>query len=327
MDAARRPWFRQDAGFVRDGELLGDIRGISSAGDSRCDRSRRQRRYGRRRERHLGDRTDLVPADLSNDPSAAPVAERRYRDTLLCRRPDRLRGPQHDAALCDELAIWRDSSTWDMLQFGLRLGKNPRIVVATTPRPTKLVRQLLLREEQGLVVTRGTTYENRDNLAPGFFEQIVSRYEGTRLGRQELLAEVLMDVPGALWNLDGIDAARRQQAPDLTRVVVAIDPAVSTNEGSDETGIIVAGKDERGHGYVLDDLSGRYQPADWARTAIEAYRRHSADRIVAEINQGGDMVENTLRTIDPNVPLVGPRRRKVSTCSSFSILRRSTVPI
>jgi phage terminase large subunit-like protein len=98
--------------------------------------------------------------------------------------PDRLRGPQHDAALCDELATWRDPSTWDMLQFGLRLGKSPRIVVATTPRPTKLVRQLLLREGQGLVVTRGTTYENRDNLALGFFEQIVSRYEGTRLGRQ-----------------------------------------------------------------------------------------------------------------------------------------------
>ena len=215
--------------------------------------------------------------------------------------PDRLRGPQHDAALCDELATWRDPSTWDMLQFGLRLGKNPRIVVATTPRPTRLVRQLLLREGQGLVVTRGTTYENRDNLAPGFFQQIVSRYEGTRLGRQELLAEVLMDVPGALWNLDGIDAARRERAPDLTRVVVAIDPAVSTNEGSDETGIIVAGRDEGGHGYVLEDLSGKHQPADWARTAIAAYRRHSADRIVAEVNQGGDLVENTLRTIDENV--------------------------
>jgi predicted phage terminase large subunit-like protein len=215
--------------------------------------------------------------------------------------PDRLRGPQHDGALCDELATWRDPSTWDMLQFGLRLGKSPRIVVATTPRPTKLVRQLLLREGQGLVVTRGTTYENRANLAPGFFEQIVSRYEGTRLGRQELLAEVLLDVPGALWNLDGIDAARRERAPDLARVVVAIDPAVSTNEGSDETGIIVAGRGEDGHGYVLEDLSGKHQPAEWTRTAIAAYRRHNADRIIAEVNQGGDLVENTLRTIDESV--------------------------
>ena len=221
--------------------------------------------------------------------------------TYSAEEPERLRGPQHDAAICDELGSWRDPSTWDMLQFGLRLGRRPRVVVATTPRPTKLVKLLLAREGHDVVVTRGTTFENRANLAPGFFDQIVSRYEGTRLGRQELLAEVLMDIPGALWNLDSIDAARRERAPDLTRVVVAIDPAVSTSEGSDETGIIVAGKDERGHGYVLEDLSGRYQPATWARTAIEAYRRHCADRIVAEVNNGGDMVENTLHTIDPNV--------------------------
>jgi phage terminase large subunit-like protein len=222
--------------------------------------------------------------------------------TYSAEEPERLRGPQHDAAICDELGSWRDPSTWDMLQFGLRLGRRPRVVVATTPRPTKLVKLLLAREGHDVVVTRGTTFENRANLAPGFFDQIVSRYEGTRLGRQELLAEVLMDIPGALWNLDSIDAARRERAPDLTRVVVAIDPAVSTSEGSDETGIIVAGKDERGHGYVLEDLSGRHQPATWARTAIEAYRRHCADRIVAEVNNGGDMVENTLHTIDPNVP-------------------------
>jgi phage terminase large subunit-like protein len=222
--------------------------------------------------------------------------------TYSAEEPERLRGPQHDAAICDELGSWRDPSTWDMLQFGLRLGHRPRVIVATTPRPTKLVKQLLAREGRGVVVTRGTTFENRVNLASGFFDQIVSRYEGTRLGRQELLAEVLMDIPGALWNLDSIEAARRERAPDLTRVVVAIDPAVSTSEGSDETGIIVAGKDERDNGYVLADLSGSYQPATWARTAIEAYRRHCADRIVAEVNNGGDMVENTLHTIDPNVP-------------------------
>jgi phage terminase large subunit-like protein len=214
--------------------------------------------------------------------------------------PERLRGPQHDGALCDELGSWRDRSAWDMLQFGLRLGNHPRVVIATTPRPTRLVRQLLAREGNDVVVTRGTTYENRANLASGFFENIVGRYEGTRLGRQELNAEVLTDTPGALWTLDGIDRARRERAPDLARVVVAIDPAVSTNEGSDETGLIVAGKDERGHGYVLEDLSGRYQPADWATAAISAYYRHSADRIVAETNNGGDMVENTIRMIDAN---------------------------
>ena len=216
--------------------------------------------------------------------------------------PDRLRGPQHDCALCDELATWRAPETWDMLMFGLRLGTHPRIVVATTPRPTKLLRSLLAREGQGVIVTRGSSYENAANLAPGFFDSIVAKYEGTRLGRQELLAELLDDTPGALWTLDMLDLARRDHAPDLQRVVVAIDPAVSSREGSDETGIIVAGKDERGHGYVLEDLSGRYAPAEWARTAIAAYYRHAADRIVAEVNQGGDLVETTLRTIDENVP-------------------------
>jgi phage terminase large subunit-like protein len=195
--------------------------------------------------------------------------------------PDRLRGPQHDGALLDELASWRDPSTFDMLMFGLRLGKHPRTVIATTLRPTKLVRQLLAREGNDLVVTRGSTYENADNLAPAFFSQIVNRYEGTRLGRQELLAEVLMDIPGALWSLDTIDKGRRDRAPDLRRIVVAIDPAISSHEGSDETGIIVAGRDERGHGWVLEDLSGKYQPHEWARTAIEAYGRHSADRRAA----------------------------------------------
>jgi phage terminase large subunit-like protein len=215
--------------------------------------------------------------------------------------PDRLRGPQHDGALCDELASWRDPSTWDMLQFGLRLGKHPRTVIATTPRPTKLVRNLLMREGQGVVVTRGSTFENRANLAPGFFQSVVARYEGTRLGRQELEAELLTDIPGALWSWETIERCRRDHAPDLARVVVAIDPAVSTSEGSDETGIMVVGKDEHGHAHVLEDLSGRYQPADWARTAIHAYYEHSADRIVAEVNQGGDMVEATLRQIDTNL--------------------------
>jgi phage terminase large subunit-like protein len=139
-------------------------------------------------------------------------------------------------------------------------------------------------------------------LAPGFFEQIIRKYEGTRLGRQEIEAELLEDTPGALWTLNMLERARRDCAPDLQRVFVGIDPAVSTKEGSDETGIIVAGKDDRGHGWVLEDLSGRYAPADWARIAVEAYRRHAADRIVAEVNQGGDLVENTIRMIDENVP-------------------------
>jgi phage terminase large subunit-like protein len=125
--------------------------------------------------------------------------------TFSAEEPERLRGPQHDAAVCDELGSWARHETWDMLQFGLRLGRNPRCLVATTPRPTRLIRELLAREGRDVVVTRGSTYENRANLAPGFFDQVIRKYEGTRLGRQELLAEVLEDTPGALWNRDQLD--------------------------------------------------------------------------------------------------------------------------
>lgn len=220
-------------------------------------------------------------------------------------RPDRFRGPQHDFAWCDELAAWRYPAAWDQLMLGLRLGKDPRVVVTTTPRPTRLVRALLA--DPTVAVTRGTTYDNRANLAPAFVQQIIRRYEGTRLGRQELLAELLDDVPGALWTHAMIDDARAGRAPELRRVVVAVDPAASSGEEADETGIIVAGKDHAGHGWVLADLSGHYTPAEWARRAVAAYREHKADRIVAEINQGGEMVEATLRMIDPNVPFAAVR--------------------
>jgi phage terminase large subunit-like protein len=214
--------------------------------------------------------------------------------------PERLRGPQHDATWCDELGSWRYPEAWDMLMLGLRLGGDPRVVVTTTPRPTKLIRALIA--DPTAIVTRGTTYENRTNLAPGFLEQIIRKYEGTRLGRQELEAELLDDVPGALWSRGVIKAGRARAAPTLVRVVVAIDPAATSSEDADETGIIVAGKDGQGRGWVLADGSGRYRRAEWAKTAIAAYRAHRADRVVAEINNGGEMVEATLRVIDPNVP-------------------------
>jgi phage terminase large subunit-like protein len=175
--------------------------------------------------------------------------------TFSAEEPERLRGPQHDAAVCDELGSWSRHETWDMLQFGLRLGRNPRCLVATTPRPTRLIRELLAREGRDVIVTRGSTYENRANLAPGFFDQVIRKYEGTRLGRQELLAEVLEDTPGALWNRDALDQSRREHAPALLRIVVAIDPAATSGEDADETGIIIAGKDGGGHGHVLADFS------------------------------------------------------------------------
>jgi predicted phage terminase large subunit-like protein len=237
--------------------------------------------------------------------------------------PERLRGPQHDAAVADELGSWRHPEAWDMLMFGLRLGNTPRAVVATTPRPTKLIRGLLAREGKDVVITRGSTYENRANLAPLFMNQIVARYEGTRLGRQELEAEVLTDTPGALWTHNMLEESRVDHAPaELKRIVVAIDPAAKSGEDSDETGIIVAGTDAAGHGYVLDDLSGRYAPAEWARQAIRAYRQRGADRIVAEVNAGGEMVEQTLRTIDGAVSFhaVHASRGKVTRAEPIAAL-------
>ena len=225
--------------------------------------------------------------------------------TYSADEPERLRGPQHDAAWCDELGAWRYPEAWDMLMFGMRLGADPRTVVTTTPRPAKLIRDLV--RDPICVVTRGSSYENRGNLAPAFFDQIIRKYEGTRLGRQELEAELLEDTPGALWSHGSIEASRLRSAPEMTRVVVAIDPAVTSGEEADETGIVVAGKDKNGHGYVLADISGRYPPTEWARRAITAYATHRADRIVAEVNNGGDMVGATLRMVDPNVAFTAVR--------------------
>jgi phage terminase large subunit-like protein len=242
--------------------------------------------------------------------------------TFSADEPERLRGPQHDAAVCDELAAWRYPEAWDQLMFGLRLGRNPRCVVATTPRPTKLLRELIARAGKDVAVTRGSTYANRANLAPAFLDQIIRRYQGTRLGRQELDAELLDDVPGALWNRDQLDSCRLERRPELTRIVIAIDPAVSSGEDADETGIIVAGRDTDGHGYVLADTSGRYAPAEWARVAIAAYGVHQADRIVAEVNNGGEMVEATLRMVDPNTSFRAVRasRGKVARAEPIAAL-------
>lgn len=225
--------------------------------------------------------------------------------TYSAEEPDQLRGPQHDFAWCDELAAWRYADAWDQLQLGLRLGTDPRVVVTTTPRPTPLVRALAIAATTH--VTRGRTRDNARNLAPGVVATLTARYGSTRLGRQELDGEILDDAPGALWRLAQFDAARVDAAPDLRRVVVAIDPAVTAHEGSDETGIVVAGIGLDGRAYVLEDLSGTYPAEQWARRAVEAYRRHKADRIVAEVNNGGDLVASVLRTVDPACHVVSVR--------------------
>lgn len=221
--------------------------------------------------------------------------------TYSADEPDRLRGPNHDLAWADEVAAWRYAESWDQLMFGLRIGDRPRAVATTTPKPTRLIRNLVERHDTA--VTRGSTYDNAQNLSPAFLDEMRSRYEGTRLGRQELDAELLLDAEGALWTRDLLDDARTTTVPTLSRVVVAIDPAVTSNSGSDETGIIVAGVGVDGHGYVLEDRTIKGSPAEWAAAAVTAYHVHKADRIVAESNQGGDMVSHTLRTVDKNVPI------------------------
>ena len=246
--------------------------------------------------------------------------------TYSAEEPDRLRGPQHDAAWADELAAWSRPETWDMLMFGLRLG-DPRCVVTTTPRPLKIIKDLLKRDD--CVTTRGSTFDNRANLAPSFFASIVSRYEGTRLGRQELYAEVLDDNPDALWRRSNIDRLRiaHKDLPDLARIVVAVDPQISdpkeaAGEQTSETGIVVCAKGTNGEGYVLADVSRRASPRDWAQAAVDAYHLHRADRIVAEQNQGGAMVEYTLRTVDTIVPitLVHASRGKVVRAEPIAAL-------
>jgi phage terminase large subunit-like protein len=216
--------------------------------------------------------------------------------------PDLLRGPQHDGAWCDELASWRLAETWDNLMMGLRLGTEPRCVVTTTPRPTKLIRSLIAK--QSTAQTRASTYANRANLAAAFLDDIISSYEGTRLGRQEIYGEVLEDVPGALWSHAGIDGLRVGAAPPhLLRVVVAVDPAVSSGEDSDETGICVVALGEDKQGYVLADRSGRHAPHRWGKLVIELFHDYKADRVVAEGNNGGDLVKALLRSIDSSVPV------------------------
>lgn len=227
--------------------------------------------------------------------------------------PDQLRGPQHDCAWCDELAKWRYAQdTWDQLQFGLRLGDDPRQLVTTTPRPIDIIRDLLdddreVKPDGVVAVTRGTTYENISNLAPAFTRTVVKKYEGTRLGRQELNAEVLDDIPGALWTRKMLDEARLRAGvkhPPLARVVVAIDPSGTKGHSdgdSNEVGIVIAGRGMDGHGYVLGDWTCDLSPADWGRRAIEAYKRFEADRIVAEVNYGGAMVEAVIRSINRQV--------------------------
>ena len=237
--------------------------------------------------------------------------------------PERLRGPQAHSAWCDELCAWRNAQdTWDMMQFGLRLGKRPVVFVTTTPKTTKLLRGIL--DDETTHVSTGSTFDNSANLADTFLTAVKKTYEGTRLGRQELYAEILDEASGALWNRNLLASCEveKEDVPQLNRIVVAIDPAISNNTDSDMTGIIVAGVDVNGTAYVIEDHTGNYSPQAWAAKAVELYREHMADRIVAEKNQGGDMVRHTLHTEDETLPirLVHASRGKMARAEPVSAL-------
>ena len=251
--------------------------------------------------------------------------------------PDRLRGPQHEFAGCDEIAAWRYPIAWDMLMFGLRMGARPRVMATTTPRPVALLKDLL--RDGTCIVTRGTTYENMANLAEAFVRRVIHKYEGTRLGRQELLAEILDEVPGALWTLGLIDRLRVPSVRTdwLARVVVAVDPPATSpkteqdrqeeeRDGPAECGIVVCGRGgpdpHEPHGYVLEDASRHATPLQWASIAIALYHHHQADCIVAEANQGGEMVEHTIHSVDTTVPvkLVHATRGKLTRAEPIASL-------
>ena len=215
--------------------------------------------------------------------------------------PDSLRGPQFDVAWCDELAKWNNlQETWDMLQFGLRLGGHPRAVVTTTPRPVKLLKQLL--GDNGTLITKASTHDNAGFLSPSFIGEIEKQYGGTRLGRQEISGEMIEDNPDALFQRDLIEKTRVQTTPPLERIVVAVDPPVTSKNTSNACGIICAGLGEDGRAYVLDDATvQKAKPMRWAQKAVAIYHARAADRLVVEVNQGGEMVSTIVAEVDPSV--------------------------
>jgi phage terminase large subunit-like protein len=224
---------------------------------------------------------------------------------------EQLRGPQFDCAWVDELAkFYHQDKAWDQLMMGLRLGKNPRVIVTTTPRPTALLKQMI--HDPSTVLSRGTTFDNATNLSQNFIESVQKRYGHTIFGRQEISGEMVEEQAHALWKTSWI--TYKMPPPHLHRIIVSIDPAVSYKAQSDETGIIVAGLCEENHVYVLADYSGRYEPNHWIQHSVKAYETHQADRIIAEINNGGDLVESLLRNTHPHISYKGVRATRDKYC-------------
>lgn len=272
------------------GETLGDVREVMIDGPSGIVTiARRDRpRFEASRRRLLWDNGAVAQIFSSED-------------------PDSLRGPQFDAAWCDEIAKWRNvEACFDMLQFGLRLGEAPRQILTTTPRPIPLLRRLL--GEAGVRVSRMGTRENADNLAPGFMAAVERRYGGTRLGRQEFEGLLIEDREDALWSRAALETAVSGASGELRRIVVAVDPAASSHAASDACGIVVAGAMDDGRVLVIEDGTVHAaRPDVWAAKVVALYERHDADCVVVEVNQGGDMVAAVLRAIDPAVPVKAVR--------------------
>lgn len=268
------------------GETLSDVREVMIEGVAGiCSLSRHDRpRYEASRKRLLWDNGAVAYAFSAEDPES-------------------LRGPQFGAAWGDEAGKWRYAeATYDMLQFGLRLGTKPRSLMTTTPKPTPLIKRLLA--DQSVIVSRASTHDNAVNLAPNFITALEQAYGGTRLGRQELDGELIEDVEGALWRRPQLESIRREPPQHLVRICVSVDPPASSHDKSDACGIIVAALDADGFGWVLEDATVQgAQPEEWAAVAIRCFEAHRADTIIAEINQGGDMVTSVLRAVDPKVPV------------------------
>jgi len=275
------------------GETLGDVREVMIEGESGIRAIARGER-----PRFEAGRRRLVWAN-------GAVAQ-----MFSAEDPDSLRGPQFDAAWCDEIAKWRlDEATFDMLQFGLRLGGEPRQIVTTTPKPTPLMKRLLA--DPGTLVRRMRTDENAKNLAAGFVAAMHERYGGTRLGRQELDGELVDEREDALWSRAMLERAFTSDAPELGRIVVAVDPPASARTTSDACGIVAAGLAGDGRVVVIADATLRAaKPQDWAAAAVALYHRLAADCLVAEVNQGGDMVAAVIRTVDPAVPVKAVRAKR-----------------
>lgn len=241
--------------------------------------------------------------------------------------PSKLRGPQHHFAWADELSSWNDAfkgdavdTAWNNLVLGLRLGQKPQVIVTTTPKNNKLTKTIMGRPSTA--ITRGSTYDNLSNLAPVFREQVLSSYEGTRIGRQELLGELLEDIEGAMWSNQMLEDALVDSVPDMARIVVAIDPSGGDGEDNDEQGIIVAGQGIDGFYYVLDDRSCKLSPNGWASRAVAAYHEYQADKLVAEKNFGGDMVEAIIKQVDKQVAfkMVSASRGKTQRAEPIAAL-------